>query len=110
VVDGDRVRSWGARILAPLAFFAAVTLLVLLVQSSLEDDGKATTPAAPALSVADTSPADTTPAEKKFYRVAAGDTLEAIAVRFDTTVPDLLTLNPKLDPLALSPGERIRVQ
>jgi LysM repeat protein len=110
VVDGDRVRYWGARIIAPLAFFAAVTLLVLLVQNSLEDDGKATSPAAPPPAIVETAAAETTPAAKKFYRVALGDTLESIAKRFDTTVPDLLTLNPELDPLALRPGERIRVQ
>ena len=47
------------------------------------------------------------------YRAAAArvetDTLESIAAKFNTTVDDLLTLNPDVDPLALSPGERIRV-
>jgi LysM repeat protein len=41
--------------------------------------------------------------------VQRGDTLESIAQKFDTTVDDLLRLNPDIDPLALSPGQRIRV-
>jgi LysM repeat protein len=35
--------------------------------------------------------------------------LESIAAKFNTTVDDLLTLNPDVDPLALSPRQRIRV-
>jgi LysM repeat protein len=41
--------------------------------------------------------------------VKVGDTLESIAAKFDTTVDDLLTLNPGIDPLALNPGQKIRV-
>jgi LysM repeat protein len=41
--------------------------------------------------------------------VKRGDTLESIAAKFDTTVDDLLQLNPNVDPLALSPGQKIRV-
>jgi LysM repeat protein len=41
--------------------------------------------------------------------VKEGDTLESIAERFGTTVEELIELNPNIDPLALSPGQRIRV-
>jgi LysM repeat protein len=41
--------------------------------------------------------------------VRRGDTLESIAERFGTTVEALIDLNPDIDPLALSPGQRIRV-
>jgi len=43
------------------------------------------------------------------YRVQRGDTLGGIAASYDTTVEQLLTLNPDLDPNALQPGTRIRV-
>ena len=56
-----------------------------------------------------TTTAGTTTSKKKIYRVKAGDTLESIAAKFDTTVDDLLALNPNVDPLALSPGQKIRV-
>jgi LysM repeat protein len=63
------------------------------------------------------TPVETTPAtqsspsgkKKKIYHVKVGDTLESIAAKFNTTVDDLLTLNPGIDPLALSPGQKIRV-
>ena len=104
-------RSWSARILAPIVFFAAVTLLVLLVQHSLEDDGTPTpsTVAAAPPTASTVAAAQSKPA-RRYYRVQRGDTLESIAGKYDTTVPDLLTLNPNIDPLALTPGERIRVR
>ena len=46
----------------------------------------------------------------QFYRVRAGDTLETIADQYGTTVEELLTLNPDVDPVELSIGQRIRVQ
>ena len=117
----DERPSWAARILAPLAFLTAATILVLLVQSSLDRDAASpTTTGAPATgadtetetgaATETTATTDTQPAKKRFYRVKAGDTLEAIAARFDTTVVDLLELNPEIDPLALNPGQRIRVR
>ena len=125
MVDGRRTRNWGARVIAPVAFFAAVTLFVLVVQSSLHKNaGKKATPitiTAPATSAADTStpsapapPATTatigTATQKEVYRVKSGDTLESIAARFNTTVAALLELNPNIDPLALRPDQKIRVR
>jgi LysM repeat protein len=110
---GSSVRL--ARVLAPLAFFTAVTILVLLVHSALNDSSPraTTTPS----TVADGSSRTTQKTEaaaakrkKRFYRVHSGDTLDSIAGKFETTVDDLLRLNPKIDPLSLSPGDRIRVR
>lgn len=129
--------------IAPVAFFAGVTLLVLIVQGSLGDNESgspaATATAEPAGAVEEAAPAEeaappgeaapaaeasgtgeagtegsganaTEPeSEKQFYRVQSGDTLESIANRFDTTVAALLELNPDIDPLALRPGQRIRI-
>ena len=38
MVDPDRLRVWIARLAAPLAFFFAATVLVILVQRALESD------------------------------------------------------------------------
>ena len=46
----------------------------------------------------------------EFYEIQAGDTLDAVAVRYDTTVEQLLVLNPDIDPVALEIGQRIRVK
>jgi LysM repeat protein len=113
VVEPDRVRFWAARLAAPAAFFVAALVLVWLVQSAISSDsGEETT--APTISVPTTSEPGTTtssskPRKKKFYRVRSGDTLESIAARFDTTVETLTLLNPGIDPLALNPGQKIRV-
>jgi len=98
-------------LVAPLAFFAAATILIVLVQRGLDGGSTdtSTTATPPVTSPTTTAGTPTTQAKRRFYRVKRGDTLESIAARFDTTVDDLLTLNPDVDPLALSPRQRIRV-
>ena len=107
--------GWLPRLLAPLAFFVAATVLVLIVHNALnaetgDSNGTTATRSAAAGEQRAGSPAGAGRREgKRFYRVRAGDTLEAIALRFDTTVDDLLQLNPEIDPNALTPGQRIRI-
>jgi LysM repeat protein len=111
----DKARVWIARILAPIAFLAAATLLVVLVQRALDDDGGAsgsTNPAETVVVSTEVAPETGATGEqqnRRFYRIRTGDTLAAIAQRFDTTVEQLLELNPGIDPLALTPNQRIRV-
>jgi LysM repeat protein len=50
-----------------------------------------------------------TPVGTVSYTIKAGDTLAAIAVRFDTTVASLLALNPGLNPSRLRVGQVILV-
>jgi LysM repeat protein len=42
--------------------------------------------------------------------VKSGDTLESIAAECDVPLSELLELNPNIDPLALNPGDRIRIR
>ena len=112
MVTDPKYRTWVYRIAAPAAFFLAATILVVLIERGL--DGGSTRrrrPCSPTTSAPDTTTArpERRPSKKKIYRVKAGDTLESIAAKFDTTVDDLLALNPDVDPLALSPGQKIRV-
>ena len=107
-----------ARYAAPLAFLAAATVAILLVRSGLENGESTTPPATPA--AATTSSATTEPgttggtttnqAGAEFYVIRAGDTLAVIAADHDTTVEQLLVLNPDVDPVALTVGQRIRVK
>jgi len=107
-----------ARYAAPLAFLAAATVAILLVRSGLEN-GESTTPPA-TTAAATTSSATTEPgttggtttnqAGAEFYVIRAGDTLAVIADDHDTTVEQLLVLNPDVDPVALTVGQRIRVK
>lgn len=111
MVDQDPPRRlWAARFVAPLAFFAAATILIVLIQRGLDGGSTDTaTTATPTITLPPPTGSTTTSTKKRFYRVKRGDTLESIAAKFNTTVDDLLTLNPNVDPLALSPRQRIRV-
>ena len=97
--------------MAPAVFFGAAIALILLVQQGLDSGSAAGATTTPVLTTATTTENATTtaPRERRVYRVRRGDTLESIAEKFDTTVDDLLQLNPDIDPLALSPGQRIRI-
>jgi LysM repeat protein len=110
MVTDPKYRTWVYRIAAPAAFFLAATILVVLIERGLNGDSQTPTTVLPTTSAPDTTTtAGTTTSKKKIYRVKAGDTLESIAAKFDTTVDDLLALNPDVDPLALSPGQKVRV-
>lgn len=113
-----------ARYAAPAAFLAAVTIAVLLVRSGLENgetaapppgtiivDVSTTGPAETATTTAtETTGTSTDPPGAEYYEIEAGDTLAVVADRFDTTVERLLVLNPDVDPVALTIGQRIRVK
>jgi LysM repeat protein len=113
-VSADRFRVWIARLAAPLAFFFAATVLFVLVQRALEsDDGEAVSTRSGTTTANTTTNPDGPNQDgrcRRFYRVREGDTLESIAARCDTDVALILELNPNIDPLALSPGDRVRVR
>jgi LysM repeat protein len=119
-----------ARLAAPAAFLLATTVAVLLVRSALDSDdvpaptttgtptvaeaGRQQTERVPAATASvTTAPAATAPAataaEAEFYVIEAGDTLESVADQYGTTVEELLVLNPDVDPVSLTIGQRIRV-
>jgi len=107
-----------ARYAAPAAFLLAVTVAILLVRSGLSNEETASTPTAATVSTTAEEPAATTRAGgtttaasgAEFYEIEPGDTLAGVAEQFDTTVEELLVLNPEIDPVALTIGQRIRVK
>jgi LysM repeat protein len=109
MVENERTRTWAARLVAPLAFLAAAIILIMLVESGLNSDEPNTGTSATPTTTEQTGATNTTATQRRRYRVKRGDTLESIAERFGTTVETLIELNPDIDPLALSPGQRIRV-
>ncbi|HEX4930690.1 MAG TPA: LysM domain-containing protein [Gaiellaceae bacterium] len=110
-----------ARYAAPAAFLLAATIAILLIRAGL-DSGDASTPVTPATTAVTTvetgetatetttGPTTTDPAGAEFYEIQSGDTLAIVADQFDTTVEQLLVLNPDVDPVALTIGQRIRVK
>jgi LysM repeat protein len=120
VVDPDRLRVWFARLAAPLAFFFAATVLVILVQRGLEsDEGEAGSGTEPTqvdtTAPTTTQPNGTTTTEdrpclRNRATVREGDTLESIAARCEVPVDQIIELNPNVDPLALSPGDKVWIR
>ena len=115
---------------APAAFLAAVTIAVILIKAGLNGGSGSTTTvgALPTTSTAaktttttklvltapqagTTSTAtDTTAPGAEYYVVQSGDTLGSMAEKYSTTVDELMTLNPGIDPTALHIGQKIRVK
>lgn len=107
-----------ARYAAPAAFLLAATIAILLVRSGLENGEPAAVTTAPVTATTTveepsgttTAGTTTTDAGAEFYEIQPGDTLAVVAEQHGTTVEQLLVLNPDLDPVALTIGERIRVK
>jgi LysM repeat protein len=120
---------------APAAFLAAVTIAVVLVKAGLNGGSGSTTTNGllPTTAATRTKPAtttklvlttpqsttattttatatETTTPGAVYYVVQSGDTLGSVAEKYGTTVDDLMTLNPGVDPTALNIGQRIRVK
>ena len=106
-------RQLATRLAAPAAFLAGITIAVLLVRAGLSD-GETTTAAQTSVATATattTAPTQTATEPKPvFVEVESGGTLDQIALDNDTTVEQLLQLNPGLDPTGLQVGQRIRVR
>jgi LysM repeat protein len=103
------------RLAAPAAFLLAATIAVLLVRQGLQaDDGErpateATTAQTTATQTRTTTTTRPPRPRQRTYTVQSGDTLDQIALDFDTTVERLLELNPDIEPTELRPGQRLRV-
>ena len=95
-------RSWRP-FAAPAAFLAAVTLAVVGARALWPHHAAQPTQSA-------RQHAKAAPAGPRFYRVRAGDTLAAIAIRTKTPVARLRRLNPAVQPTALFIGQRLRLK
>jgi len=121
-VDPRRRREL-TRFGAPAAFLAAATIAVILIKAGLSDGSETEPTTAASIPAATTTmrpqvttklvltgtPTQTTTPEGQYYVIQSGDTLGSIAIKYDTTVEELVRLNPDVDPTTLRVGERIRV-
>jgi LysM repeat protein len=94
-------RSWRPYA-APAAFLAAVTLAVVGARVLWPHHAAKVEHAPRQHSKAPSGP--------RYYRVRAGDTLAAIAVRTHVPVARLRRLNPAVQPTALFIGQRLRLR
>jgi LysM repeat protein len=97
----------------PLALLVAVTV-ALTACGDGDEQGADATPSPTAAAAAPTEPpeveteAPVEPADQT-YRVRSGDTLTAIAQRFNTTVRALVRLNDIEDPNEIRAGQELKV-
>ncbi len=113
MVGRSRFSVW--TIVAPLALVGVFALAVMLVRDALDQPPAAAdpVPAAAAADGAETAaeePVTVGPDVPPSYKIRKGDTLSAIAERYGVTEDYIRELNPGLDPLALIPGERIKLR
>jgi LysM repeat protein len=126
-------QTW-ARIAAPVAFLVAVIVVVSLLFQSFAGDGGGQTDAKPTPKASKSATKSAKPSPKasatksakasaspsasssaspagvtRVYVVKAGDTLTAIAARFDVSVADIEELNPNADLTTLQPGQKLNV-
>ena len=99
-----------ARVAAPVAFLAAVTIGALVVRAGFEH-GKhhANTPTT-TVTTKTTRKHSHKRRQLRTYTVQSGDTFASIAAKEGTTVARLEHLNPGVDPTTLRVGEKIRVE
>lgn len=104
-------RRNAARVAAPVAFLAAVTIGALVVRAGFEHGGHhANTPITTVTSKTKPTRHRHKRAHVRTYIVQSGDTFGSIATREGTTVAKLEQLNPGVDPATLHVGAKIRVQ
>ena len=97
---------------APVAFLAAVTIAVLLVRSGLQTKDSPSTTSIATTTQTTSTPTGTgrRPSSGSSSTGCPGETLSDVAIRFNTTVEQLLALNPGIEPTNLNVGQRIRVK
>ena len=112
-----RGRSGIARYAAPVAFLLAATIAVLLIRSALDESGPApattrvttTQPTTTATTTTATT-TTTTRGAAEYHTIVSGDTFQQLALDNNTTVDELVRLNPGVNPAALTVGQKIRIR
>jgi len=98
--------SPAARIFAALALVAAVLVIVVVVSAAMDgsdsNDRHRTQPHAQKEKRHRT--------KAKTYTVESGDTLTAIAHKTGVPVPEILALNPEVDPQILIAGQTLQLK
>ena len=98
-----------------MAFLVAATIAVLLIRSALDESGPApaTTSVAttqPTTTAATTTTTTTTTGAAEYHTIVGGDTFQQLALDNNTTVDELVRLNPGVNPAALTVGQKIRIR
>ena len=98
----ESLRRWvaenEARAAATAGYGLAVLVMLVLVVTAATGGGDAPSASARPASAPD------------YYTLREGDTLAGVAARFGLNVEEVRKLNPRIDPLALPPGSKVRLR
>ena len=103
-------RKNAARVAAPVAFLAAVTIGAVVVRAGFEHGKHHTNTPTTTVTTKTTRKHSHERRQLRTYTVQSGDTFASIAAKEGTTVARLEHLNPGVDPTTLRVGEKIRVE
>jgi LysM repeat protein len=103
-------RKNAARVAAPVAFLAAVTIGALVVRAGFQHGKHHTGTPTTSVTTTKTKRHGHKRPRLRTYTVQSGDTFASIALKERTTVARLEQLNPGVDPTTLRVGQKIRVQ
>jgi LysM repeat protein len=119
----QRTRKSPARFLAPLGLIVVIVAFMAIVTSSGGDGSPASTDKSSSTTTAGKTTSSTTAAAKakgvakkkaatakRFYTIQAGDTLGAIASKTGISLETIQSLNPDVDPHAMTTGQKIRLR
>ena len=103
-------RKNAARVAAPVAFLAAVTIGAVVVRAGFEHGKQHANTPTTTVTTKTTRKHSHKRRQLRTYTVQSGDTFASIAAKEGTTVARLEHLNPGVDPTTLRVGEKIRVE
>lgn len=103
-----------ARWLAPLALVACLGAIYAVVDQELLNKGDSTTQTTSSTKTGTNRAVRTTTTRRSgvkrtTYTVKSGDSLSAIAAKVGVDVAALAAANPKVDPAALHPGQKLKL-
>lgn len=100
-----------ARYLAPLALAASVGATYAIVHAAITDKHSvSSTTRQPTTAARDRGPGASASSKAKAYVVQPGDTLSKIAAKTGVSVAVIEALNPRVNPNALQPSQKLRLR
>src|SRR3954453_16656581 len=116
----QRTRRSPARFLAPLGLIVVIVAFLAIVSSGGSGDSASTGTSSSSTSAAKTASTTTAAkakavakkksAVKRYYTIQTGDTLGAIATKTGIPLETIQSLNPDVDPHAMTTGQKIRLK
>ena len=108
--EPSRRISWVNRLLGPLALIVVLIAIVAIVSSNTGDSKKAEQDTKAKINSEGSGGSGKGAENPRTYVVEEGDTLSAVAAKFDVSVKRLERLNPDIDPQTIAAGQELTIR